>query len=147
MTVIENTLGNIRSRKTHGALVGVPFEWFECSRGRIKKTADDGRELGIAIPGGVNEGDILMEDESVYVVRVLPTDLTEIRFHSAEEAARIGFELGNRHLPLKIEHERILTPHDEPTMRHMLHLGFEARAFTGCFSGFTVCRAHGHSHD
>ena len=52
MTVIENTLGNIRSRKTHGALVGVPFEWFECSRGRIKKTAAAETEIPSRRGGG-----------------------------------------------------------------------------------------------
>ena len=101
--VAEKILGNIQDKPQKKAIIPVAFEWFELEKKRIKKTAEDGTEFGISIPEVLKEGDILGETESaLYVVQIIKTRLIHIHVHKMQEMGRLGFELGNRHLSLKI---------------------------------------------
>lgn len=145
MIIVEKIIGikeGIDKRK-----IPVELEWFECEKGRLKKVAEDGTEFGIAVTELLKEGDILWENEMVqYYIKIKPTLLTIIEIHDKKEAARAGFELGNRHLSLKVEETRILVPYDEPTFLYLEKLGFTVRKETGIFAGYLKCRAHGHGH-
>lgn len=153
MIVSEQVLGNLQTSPIEKTVIPVPYEWFELERRRIKKTAADGTELGVAIPGGVEEGDILYETESAcYAVQLVQAHLISVAIHSVEEAARVGFELGNRHLSLKILPDKILVPYEEPTCLYLKQLGFEVTEEQGSFDHFIRCKAHGasgagHDHD
>lgn len=146
MIIVEEIIGTrevIDKRK-----VAVDLEWFECEKSRMKKTAEDGTEFGIAVAKHLKAGDILWENELVqYFIRIKPTTLTLIEMHDKTEAARIAFELGNRHLSLKIEEDQILVPYDEPTFLYLQKMGFTVRKISGVFSGYMECRAHGHHHE
>ena len=68
-----------------------------------------------------------------------------------QEMGQLCFELGNRHLSLKIEPDRVTVPYDEPTLLYLQHLGFNAHETHAAFADYIVCRAHGasgtaHSH-
>ncbi len=147
MLIIDHTNGMADPAKNDKEVVRVMFEWFECDKGRIMKKAEDGTEMGIAIAGGIRRGSILHEtEEKRYVSDIIPCSLIEIRIDNVEKAARAGFELGNRHLSLKIENGRILVPYDSPTFEYLKKLQFEVANITDIFEGYTVCKAHGHSH-
>ena len=149
MIQISTILGHFHE-DSHKQKISVPYEWFETEKGRILKTAEDGTEFGIAVAGGVRDGDILYETETLlYVVTLTASQLISISYHNAQEAARIGFELGNRHLSLKIRDRDILVPYDEPTCLYLQKLGFEAVPVCENFSDYIQCRAHGaapHTH-
>lgn len=154
MIVVEQVLANIEQNPATKPMIPVLYEWFECERRRIRKTAQDGMEFGIAIPGGVKVGDILYETETAcYVVCLKEAHLISIAIHSTEEAARVGFELGNRHLSLKILSNKILVPYEAPTFRYLGQLGFTVSEEYGSFGDFIRCKAHGtsdtdhHAHD
>lgn len=155
MIVIDHVIGNIKEQQVTKSVVEVPYDWFECERKRIRKVAADGAEFGVAVAAGVKDGDILFEDDTqVYVVTLKETRLIAIAVHSPAEAARIGFELGNRHLSLKITDTQISVPYDEPTFLYMNKLGFDAKDVTGSFADYIQCKAHGasvssedHGHD
>ena len=130
--IAEHILGNVRDGVTE-TVVHIPFEWFETEKKRIAKTAEDGTEFG------------------VYAVRIAPSRLIETRVSSMQEMGRLCFELGNRHLSLKIEPDRVTVPYDEPTLLYLQHLGFDAHETHAAFADYIVCRAHGasgtaHSH-
>lgn len=128
-------------------VVKVPFEWFECEKKRISKTAEDGTQLGIAVDEVIKDRDILaVTDEAVYQVEVLPTHLVCVTVSGMTEMGRLCFELGNRHLSLEIEEDRVLVPYDEPTFTYLLHLGFKACEIDAPFSNYIVCKGHGHHH-
>lgn len=144
MIVIEQIAGHLGDQPLEKPVIPVPYEWFECERRRIKKVAADGTELGVAIPSGVKSGDILYEsDQGCYVVQLTKAHLISVAIHSVEEAARVGFELGNRHLSLKILPDKILVPYEEPTFLYLHQLGFEVQEEEGDFSDFIRCKAHG----
>lgn len=144
MVVIEQIIGQMGRDPLDKPVIPVPYEWFECERRRIKKVAADGTELGVAVPGGVKAGDILYESErGYYVVQLTKAHLISVAIHSTEEAARVGFELGNRHLSLKILPDQILVPYDAPTFLYLHQLGFEVREEEGTFHDFIRCKAHG----
>ena len=55
---------------------------------------------------------------------------------------RLCFELGNRHLSLKVEDDRVLVPYDHPTMEYTKKIGFDPRVIEGGFDGFLIVKAH-----
>ncbi len=151
--VVETILGNVEEIESKKASVNVAFEWFELEKKRIAKTAEDGTEFGICVGEMLKEGDILAEtEEKVYICKVVPTRLIKVSVATMQEMGRLCFELGNRHLSLKIETDSVSVPYDHPTFEYLRKLGFDANDITDAFTSFTECKAHGssnhsHSHD
>lgn len=124
--ITEHIVGNVRDGVTE-TVVNIPFEWFETEKKRIAKTAEDGTEFGVCVGEPLHDGDILArENGKVYAVRIAPSRLIETRVFTMQEMGRLSFELGNRHLSLKIEPDRVTVPYDEPTLLYLQHLGFDA---------------------
>ncbi len=151
--IIEQVLGNIHTEKREETVISVPFAWFEVDKKRIKKVAENGTELGVLVKDILKDGDILAEkDGHLYVCEITPSLLTKVHVHSMQEMGRLCFELGNRHLSLKIEENAVYVPFDKPTFLYLEKLGFQVQQVQEKFSDFTECKAHGsseknHSHD
>lgn len=148
--IVEKVLGNIHQAPPSEQIVRVPFAWFETEKKRIAAKAEDGTEMGISAGGGLKDGDILAKtDDKVYVVAVQPSHVIQIKVSTMQEMGRLCFELGNRHLSLKIEPNCVTVPYDEPTYLYLKKLGFDAQELHAVFSDFIECKAHGasvHSH-
>lgn len=147
----EKILGNMRDndleKKINKQVVSVDFEWFELEKKRIRKVAGDGTEIGICIPEFLKEGDIIGETEqAIYVVKIMESRLIRIPVHTITEMGRLGFELGNRHLSLRITENEVYVPYDKPTYEYLLKMGFQAEDITGQFTDFIQCKAHSHGH-
>lgn len=133
--------------KENGAVVRVPMEWFETEKKRIRKVAEDGTEIGICIEENLHDGDVIAkENGTLYVIDIIPSKVVKITVSTMEEMGRLGFELGNRHLSLKITENQVLVPYDEPTFLYLKKLGFQAEETMEKLSDFIVCKAHGQSH-
>lgn len=146
--IVEKVIGNVNEDKYAKTPVRVPFEWFELEKKRLKKTAEDGTEIGFAVEKPFRDGDIVAEDESsVYVIDVLPVKLTEIKVDSMIEMGRVCFELGNRHLSPQIEEHTVRVVYDEPTCLLLKKLCFKVDVIEDKFTDFIVCKAHEHSHE
>lgn len=148
--IADKILGNLNEQHPTGEVVPVVFAWFETEKKRIAKTAADGTELGVCVGEPLHAGDVLAEQNGkVYVVEVAPAPLIETQVATMQEMGRLCFELGNRHLPLKIEEHKVSVPYDEPTLLYLQRLGFDAKQVCADFSDHVACRAHGaggHSH-
>lgn len=83
--------------------------------------ADDGREFGFELPQPLRHGDTFFEISTArYVVRQLEEPVIEIPLTLAPSAAAgIGWAVGNLHLELSAEANRLLAP-DEPAVRQLL---------------------------
>lgn len=137
--------GNIIERPISDGKLNVPvnFEWFEASKKRMRKVAEDGTEIGVMVGQTIQDGDILAEtDDKRYYARMKTAQLIEIPVHSMKEMGRLCFELGNRHLSLKVEESRVLVPYDHPTMEYTKKIGFEPHIIEGEFDGFLIVKAH-----
>lgn len=113
--------GNIISDTFSDGKLNVPieFEWFEADKKRMRKVAEDGTEFGVAVGATIADGDVLAETaDKRYFARIRTAQLIEIPVRSMKEMGRLCFELGNRHLSLKVEDDRVLVPYDHPTMEY-----------------------------
>jgi len=84
-------------------------------------TAEDGREFGCELTSPLRHGDVLQETASArYVVRQAEEPVVEVDLNLAPSAAAgIGWAIGNLHLELAAEPQRLLAP-DEPAVRQLL---------------------------
>lgn len=145
--IAEKILGNIRSSDIAIPVDFVELDWFEADSKRLRKTTVGGKDIGIAVAETLKDGDILYLDESVCIaVKLSECELTRITVSTMQEMGRACFEIGNRHLSLKISDGEVLIPYDEPTHRHLKNLDFDCEKIVGRFDDFIVCKAHGHSH-
>ena len=145
--IAEKVLGNINDGNISVPIDYAELDWFEAEKKRIRKTTHNGQEIGIAINENLKDGDILYLDDKICIaVKLTTCELLKIHIHSITEMGRVCFEIGNRHLSLKITDSEVLIPFDEPTEKHLKNLGFECEKVIDRFDDFIVCKAHGHSH-
>jgi urease accessory protein len=124
-------------------------------RSRQRVTLDNGGEAGVFLPRGqtLRDGDLLAGDDGTIVqVRAAPEQVSEIRCDQPLLLARACYHLGNRHVPLQIDAERLRYPHDHVLDDMLRGLGLqpilaeapfepEAGAYRGHHHG-----ADGHEH-
>jgi urease accessory protein len=99
----------------HLEKVTVLLDWEARRKSRQKMTTRTGIEIALALPTGtvLTDGDVLFVGDSYYVVvEADKEDLIAVYPKTLDESARIGFELGNRHLAVSIQEGVIFTPYD-----------------------------------
>lgn len=147
----EGAIGNIKTFDVHDRVVDeVPIDWFDTEKHILKLTSLGGRELGVRQPDGarVQDGDVLYADGSVVLAaRIKPCTLLRVSLTGTEQAARLGYELGNRHLPIVIGDSALEVPYDEPTAQYLQKLGFAPERVEDVFKGSAAPRHHAHHHD
>ena len=126
----EQIYGKLSETDTAGKTVEyVDMEWHEAFKKIHRKTTDKGREIGIrmddsVLSRGLLQDDVIyVDDELVIAVNTPPCEVIEISFEKgyAFMAAKVCYEIGNRHAPLFWGNEEgtFITPYNEP-MRAML---------------------------
>lgn len=143
--IAKEITGNIIKQHYDDGKLNVPitFDWFETDKKRMRKVAEDGTEFGVMVGQTIKDGDVLAEtDDKRYFARIKTAQLIEIPVSSMKEMGRLCFELGNRHLSLKVENDRVLVPYDHPTMEYTKKIGFEPHIIEGGFDGFLIVKAH-----
>lgn len=152
--LIQKIIGNIKDFPIGTRRIEkVYLEWFELEKKLMRKTLESGEEVGIRLldddsHNNLQDGDVLyVDEERIVVVELLPSELTEIEIHSIKEMGYLCFEIGNRHLSLSIEDDKVTIPYDEPTFEYLVKLGFCPVKVEKKFSHFTVCHAHEHTHN
>ena len=124
--IAEKILGNLSESTPSVEVDTVELDWFEAEKKRIRKTTAGGRDIGIAIDENLKDGDIIYLDDKLCVaVKLTSCPLIKINVHTMQEMGRLCFEIGNRHLSLKISDDNVLIPHDEPTEKHLKKLDGE----------------------
>lgn len=131
--------GNLSHFKTCGREIDyVQIEWFDTDKHVLQLSTQAGRNIGIRKPEGsaLHDGDVIYNDNQLIVaVQIKPSQVLRVRLHDAAQAARIGYELGNRHLPVFITQDLLEIPFDESTEEYLLQLGFSPKRVRGVFQG------------
>ena len=105
----EQIYGKLSEADTAGKTVEyVDMEWHEAFKKIHRKTTDKGREIGIrmddsVLSRGLLQDDVIyVDDELVIAVNTPPCEVIEISFEKgyAFMAAKVCYEIGNRHAPL-----------------------------------------------
>lgn len=108
-------------------VVGVPVPWGAATKHRQVAVADDGTRVRVKVPRGtrLDEGLVLATDTGAvaesggpvaFVVRRPPEPAVTVRFadnpgeDSAGRFLQLGYLLGNRHAPIYVDDECIITP-------------------------------------
>jgi urease accessory protein len=89
--------------------------WEDRRRARQRVSTMGGRECAFALPTGtvLAEGQVVYTSPEFYItVTAAPEDVLVVPLHHADAAAALGYEMGNRHLPVSIGEGRLSTPYD-----------------------------------
>ena len=147
MILVEEIRGRLcadESRRIERVVLG----WEDRLRSRQRVRSDSGTELGVALPTGqpLGEGDILFEDEErVVVVAAIPEYVLILYADSPLAMGRLCYQVGNRHAPISVQAECVLTPYDSALEAYFVKMGVRCEKaklpFTHDFGAF-----HSHRH-
>jgi urease accessory protein len=154
-----------QGRGLAGALLkraaSVELDWDTRQKSRFEATDSAGRRLGVFLPRGsvVRGGDVLVaEDGSLVVVRAAPQPVLVVRpcgeHGSPSDLLRAAYHLGNRHVPLELQPDRLQLEPDHvlaDLLRQMHLIVSEADAAfepeSGAYASGGHSHGHGHGHD
>lgn len=139
----------------------VSLDWDVRQKSRFDLTDSLGRQVGVFLPRGtvVRGGDVLVlvEDGSLVAVQAAPQPVLEVRacaeHGSPFDLLRAAYHLGNRHVQLELQPDRLLLERDHvlADMLRQMHLivteteaAFEPEGGAYAAEGHAH---HGHSHD
>ena len=121
--LVEAPLGNILDADSCDvsvrAIDWLDLSWAQCASRAMRRQSRSGLEVRFLLGLGISlrHGDLLWQSDdgsSAVVVNVLPSEVLVATATTLEEAASIGFELGNLHAPMQFAAERIITLYDGP---------------------------------
>ena len=139
----------------------VELDWDLRSRSRFEATDSAGRRLGVFLQRGqvLRGGDVLLaEDGSLLRVLAKPQPVLVVR-HCTEHGSpfdllRAAYHLGNRHVPLELQPDRLQLEPDHvlaDLLRQMHLIVSEADApfepESGAYASGGHSHGHGHGHD
>jgi urease accessory protein len=134
----------------------ITLDHDERHRRRMAMTADGGLAflLDLAKATALRDGDgLLLEDGGIVAVRARPEPLLEITTPNPRRMLRLAWHLGNRHLPVQIEVERLLIRPDHVIEEMVRNLGGGVRPVnepfdpeSGAYGGHGLAEDHGHDH-
>ncbi len=139
------------------AILKLPFELRQKSR--LKVILDDGREAGLFLERGdvLRGGDCLLaDDNSIIQVQADNESISLVRCNDPLLLARACYHLGNRHVPLQIEHNTLSYLHDHVLDDMVKQLGLDVHTAeapfepeSGAYGGSSTHHhsSHSHSHD
>src|SRR6185436_73948 len=135
----------------------VELDWDVRQKSRFDATDSSGRALAVILPRGsvVRGGDVLVaEDGSLLAVKAAPQAVMVVR-HCAEHGSpfdllRAAYHLGNRHVQLELQSDRLLLERDHvlaDMLRHMHLLVNDDQLPFEPEGGAYAASAHAHHHE
>jgi urease accessory protein len=131
----------------------VALDWDVRQKSRFDTTDSAGRHLGVFLPRGsvVRGGDVLVaEDGSLIRVEAAPQPLLEVRscaeHGSAFDLLRAAYHLGNRHVQLALEPDRLLLEPDHVLAEMLRQMHMTVAEVTAAFEPEAGAYAGGHAH-
>ncbi len=105
------------------------LEWFEMPKRIMRKKSEKGREVAMKFlreGQRLQEGDIVLEDENcVVAISVKPCESLEVTPRNLLEMGSVCYEIGNKHLPLFIQDDKVLVAYEKPLERLLIASGYE----------------------
>jgi len=119
-------------------------------RRRIRLTADEGEDILLDLPKAVAMADgdgLQLEDGRWLMIQAAAEHIVEIRHRDPNQLVRLGWHLGNRHLPTEIR-DQVLRIRPDHVIEHMLEVfGAELTKAQAPFQPEGgAYRDHGHQH-
>jgi urease accessory protein len=131
----------------------VTLTWGQRTRSRLRVHLDDGRPAGILLPRGssLRDGDGLESEDGLRVrVRAAAETLSRVQSADPLVLSRACYHLGNRHVALQIEADRLSYLHDHVLDDLLRGLGLSVDVISGLFEpepGAYGGHSHGHGEE
>lgn len=147
----------------------VALDWDTRQKSRFEAVDSTGRRIGVFLPRGriVRGGDVLVaEDGSLIAVEALDQPILVVTApasaapgSAALALAKAAYHLGNRHVPLDVQADRLVLEPDHVLAELLVRMGLSVATTRGPFepeagaydaAGTTHARAHsgaGHEHE
>ncbi|MGI9580414.1 urease accessory protein UreE [Chryseobacterium sp. RRHN12] len=126
--IINQIIGNLAENPTGKTIDYLDLEWFETTKRIQRKKTRQGTDVAIRFlreGQRLREGDILFEDsEKIIAVSVLETEAIVMSPASLLEMGTVCYEIGNKHIPLFIQNDKVLLPFEMPMFRWLEASGF-----------------------
>lgn len=127
--IINQTIGNLSENSSAKNIDYLDLEWFETTKRIQRKKTRLGMDIAIKFlreGQRLREGDILFEDEeNIIAVNVLETEAIVMSPDSLLEMGTVCYEIGNKHIPLFIQEDKVLLPFEMPMFRWLEASGFK----------------------
>jgi len=105
------------------------LDWFETGKRILHKKTTSGQEVVMKFlreNPQLGQGDILYADDSrLIVIAIRPCESLIINPRSKFELASLCFEIGNKHLPLFYQDDKLLVAYDAPLFRLLVSSGYD----------------------
>ncbi len=137
---------------THVATDTVVLDSDHRRRRRLRMQAEGGLDFLLDLPEAVaiRDGDgLLLDDGRMVAVKASAEPLLAVGASDPVQLARLAWHLGNRHLPVQIEGDRLLVRADDGTEALLARLGATATPLSATFEpeGDGPGHPHGHGDD
>ena len=117
MEIIHRTLGEPDPALP---VVPLPVDRRTLAKTRWRAVAGDGQEFGFELARPLPHGATVFQNATHrYVIDQRPETLLRVTAHTPEEAARVGWMIGNLHFPAQVRDGAIFVEAD-PAVRQML---------------------------
>ncbi|MBE2216368.1 MAG: urease accessory protein UreE [Opitutaceae bacterium] len=110
--------------------------------------ADDGLDFGFEVETPLRHGDVVWATPATrYVIRQSAEPLLEIAIDGPpDQAAVIGWAVGNMHFVIEAQERRLLAPDDSGLRQALDRIGIAYCAVSGVFQPHRFASIVGHSH-
>ena len=147
LTLIQK---NPHPHGVYGHHVHVPLrvDRATLAKRRWRGTAVDGREFGFDLEEPINPGAHFFNvGENHYVIEQEPEEVLEIAVTTPEEAARIGWSLGNLHFGVQVLAHSVRVVEDPAVMQLLAREHIAFQRVTCVFQPLSAGAHHHHDHD
>lgn len=129
MIIAEKILGNSRTITLGNRRIDLlHIEWFETAKRVLRRHTEGRQEIALRFmreAPQLQQGDIVwMDEQRAIVINIQPATAIVLRPAGMTEMAAICYEIGNKHLPLFLEGEEVLSPFEEPLFRWLEARGY-----------------------
>ncbi|MEO5564181.1 MAG: urease accessory protein UreE, partial [Chitinophagaceae bacterium] len=97
----------------------------------LRRKTNSGKEVSLKFMNenpGLTQGDILYEDgETIIAIDILDCDCLVIQPKDMQEMASVCYEIGNKHLALFFQENKLLVPFEQPLFRLLTAQGYEVK--------------------
>jgi urease accessory protein len=128
--IVKEKIGNISNFQVGEKEIDyLHLDWFETGKRILHKKTTSGQEVVMKFLREnqlLGQGDILYADDTrLIVVAIRPCESLIISPRSRFELASLCYEIGNKHLPLFYQDEKLLVAFDAPLFRLLVSSGYD----------------------
>ncbi|MGY0036588.1 urease accessory protein UreE [Pedobacter sp. NJ-S-72] len=127
--IVQEIIGNKSGYEISGLKIDLlELEWYETTKRIQRKKTKSGMEIAIRF---VREGQRLRQDDILYIdtekvvlIDIIPCEAIVLSPETLLEMGTVCYEIGNKHMPLFIQDNKVMMPFEMPMFRWLEASGY-----------------------